>query len=110
VYKSDLLEKYVRLHNYGANNGNFEPMLELFDEDAVFEFEDPRIGTFEGKRNIARMFRLQMPDINLSIFNVKETDTSALADYADDIAPLTRLGGIILQAKDGKIKRLVIKR
>lgn len=91
MYKSDLLEKYVRLYNYGAANGDFEPMLELFDDDAVYEFEDPRIGKFEGKGDIARMFTLQRPDSNLTIFNVRETGTAAVADFADDIAPLTRL-------------------
>ena len=110
MYKSDLLEKYIELYNYGADSGDFEPMLELFDDDAVYEFEDPRIGAFEGKDNIARMFSLQSPDSNLTIFNIKETGTEALADYGDDIAPLTRLGGIILQARNGKIKRLIIKR
>ena len=110
MYSSDLLEKYVALFNYGAENGDFEPMLDLFHEDAVYEFEDPRIGAFEGKARIARMFGLQQPDSSINIFNIKETGTAAVADYGDEIAPLTRLGGIILQARNGKIKRLIIKR
>jgi hypothetical protein len=110
MYKSDLLEKYVALFNYGAENGDFEPMLSLFDDDAVYEFEDPRIGAFEGKDRIARMFHLQAPSSSLTIFNLKESPVSASADYGDDIAPMTRLGGIALYSQNGKIKRLVIKR
>jgi hypothetical protein len=110
MYKSDLLEKYVALFNYGAENGDFEPMLSLFEDDAVYEFEDPRIGIFEGRERIARMFRLQSPTSNINVFNLKERSDVAEADYSDDLAPITRLGGIALYAKNGKIKKLVIKR
>lgn len=110
MYKSDLLEEYVELYNHGAQNGDFGPMLNLFDNDAVYEFEDPIIGVFEGKENIARMLNLQQPDSIISVFNIKETRTAAIADYADEIAPMTRLGGIFLQAKNGKISKIIIKR
>jgi hypothetical protein len=107
---SDLLEKYVELYNLGAENGDYAPMMELFDDDAVYEFEDPCIGIFRGKDQIGRMFRLQIPEFNLTIFNIRETMSAASADYADNIAPMTRLGGILLQSNSGKIKRIVIKR
>lgn len=110
MYSSDLLEKYVSLFNYGASNGDFEPMLDLFSIDAVYEFEDPRIGSFEGIDRIAKMFSLQQPDSSITIFNIKESDSAASADYGDEIAPLTRLGSIQLHAKDGKIKKIIIKR
>jgi hypothetical protein len=110
MYKSDLLEKYIELFNHGVESSDFEPMLELFDENAVYEFEDPRIGIFEGRDSIARMLRLQGPSSPMSVFNIKETDAAAIADYADDIAPLTRLGGIKLFSSNGKIKKLIIKR
>ncbi len=110
MYNSDLLEKYVSLYNYGAEQGDFEPMLELFTQDAVYEFEDPRIGSFVGKDSISRMFNLQQPDSSLSLIKVRETNTAAIADYGDDISPMTRLGSIQLQAKDGKITKIIIKR
>lgn len=111
MYKSDLLEKYITLYNYGVESSDFEPMLELFDDRAIYEFEDPRIGAFEGKDKIARLFRFQTPSSGMTIFNVRETDSAATADYADDIAPLTRLGGIMLYSSNGsKIKKLIIKR
>jgi hypothetical protein len=110
VSNSDLLEKYVVLYNYGASNGDFSPMLDLFADDAVYEFEDPRIGMFHGRDNIGIMLHLQMPDLNLTIFNVRETGTVATADFGDDLAPMTRLGGIELHSNGGKIKKLIIKK
>ena len=107
---SDLLEKYVDLYNYGVKSADFGPVLRLFADDAVLEHEDVLLGKFEGVDRIADGLSHRLPYLNLSIFNIRETQTAAVADYGDEIAPITRLGGIILQSNGGKIKRLIIKK
>jgi hypothetical protein len=107
---SDLLEKYVDLYNYGVKSADFGPVLRLFADDAVLEHEDASIGIFKGVDNIADGLSYRLPYLNLSIFNIKENQTSAVADYGDEIAPITRLGGIVLQSNGGKIRRLIIKK
>lgn len=106
----ELLESYQILHNYGIESGDFGPMLELFADDAVFEFEDERIGKFEGIDMIAGVFRRQSPSIRLAISNKTEDAGIATADYADENAPDERLGSITLESVKDKIGRLFISR
>jgi len=107
---SDLLEKYANLYNYGVRTSDFGPVLGLFAENAVLEYEYPFVGVFRGIDHIADGLTHRLQHLNLSVFNIRETQTAAVADYGDEIAPITRLGGIILQSNGGKIKRLVIKK
>jgi hypothetical protein len=105
-----LLESYQILHNYGIESGEFGPMLELFAEDAIFEFEDERIGKFEGIDMIAGVFRRQSPTVKLAVSNMKEGAGIATADYADENLPEKRLGSITLEPVNDKIGRLFITR
>ena len=77
----ELLKTYVILYNYGVEAGDFDPLLELFDKNAVLEFEDEKIGRFEGKDSIGNMFRLQMPSNKIELTNVEEQPDSISADY-----------------------------
>jgi len=104
----ELLGKYVLLHNYGIDTGDFEPMLELFDDNAIFEFEDRRIGSFEGIEMIAGVFKRQAPTIKLALVNDENNAGIATADYADENRPEVRLGAITLESEGDKIKRLFI--
>ena len=104
----ELLQKYILFHNYGIESGDFAPMLELFDVNAVIEFEDERIGKFEGIEMIAGVFRRQSPTLNLSISDIKEEDDTVTADYSDENDPNTRLGSIKLESDNRRIKRLYI--
>ena len=104
----ELLEKYILLHNYGIDTGDFGPMFELFADNAVFEFEDERIGSFAGIEMITGVFRRQAPTTKLVISNLEDNDGVASADYADEDRPTIRLGLLILEPEDDKIKRLFI--
>jgi hypothetical protein len=106
----ELLQKYVLLHNHGVETGDFSAMLELFADDAVFEFEDPRIGAFEGIKMIAGVFRRQPPDFMLAISNIKDHGDFARADYGDEAAGGVRQGSITLDMENGWIKRLFIEK
>jgi len=84
---SELLRQYVFLHNYGVENGDFEPMMQLFDDDIVLAFEDERIGVFEGIESVRRVFRLQSPSTAICIGDIIESEGKANSDYADEASP-----------------------
>ena len=105
---TELLNRYIFLHNYGIEMGDFEPLMSLFHDDAVFEFEDSRIGTFSGIDMIKGVFRRQAPTLTITVRDVIEKPGIAVADYGSDAEPDKRLGSISLEAEDDKIKRLFI--
>jgi hypothetical protein len=104
----EILNQYVVLHNYGVETADFEPLMGLFTPDAVFEFEDPRIGIFEGIDAIRRIFRLQPPEFMLGVDEIRETDNSATATYFDLEAPEKRLGVISIESNGDKITKVSI--
>jgi hypothetical protein len=105
---AEILKQYVVLHNYGVESADFEPLMELFTVDAVFEFEDQRIGIFEGIEAIRRIFRLQPPEFMLGIKAIRESDESAIADYIDMEAPEKKLGVISIETEGDKITKVFI--
>ncbi len=106
----ELLERYIILHNYGVESGDFEPLFTLFADDIVFEFEDPRIGRFDGIADLRGVFRRQAPSLAISVGEIIEEGLSARADYADEASPGKRLGGLLIETQGEKIKRVYISR
>jgi hypothetical protein len=80
----------------------------LFGDDAVFEFEDPRIGVFEGLDMIRGVFRRQGPTVSIAVENIVDEGKSARADYSSELEPGKRLGFISAEIEGVKIKRLFI--
>jgi hypothetical protein len=108
VKPSELLKHYIFLHNFGVEMGDFEPLMALFTDNAIFAFENPRIGEFEGIEMIRGIFRRQPPTINVVIGEIAESGNSARADYALEEKPENRQGFISLDIEDNKIKKLFI--
>ena len=94
---SELLSRYIILHNLGVETGDFEPLMHLFDKEAVMAFENPRIGEFEGVDMISGIFRRQPPTMIIEIGEITETGDSAKADYMLDEQPEIRQGYISLE-------------
>lgn len=105
---ADLLVRYVLLHNYGVESGDFEPLMLLFRDDAVFEFEDPRIGVFEGLDMIRGVLRRQGPTVSIAIGNIVDDGQTARGDYNSELEPDKRLGFISVEMEGDRIKRLFI--
>lgn len=106
----ELLKQYVFLHNYGIENGDFEPLMRIFDDKIVVAFEDPRIGVFEGIEDVRRIFRLQPPSIPIAIGETIESESRARADYSDESNPTVRLGSISADVRGEKIIKILIGR
>lgn len=104
----ELLKQYVILHNYGIENADFEPLMQIFDDNIVFAFEDPRIGVFEGIKAVRNVFRLQPPDMPIAVGEIIESEGRASTDYAEDANPTVRLGAISVETGSGKITKIFI--
>lgn len=105
---SELLRHYIFLHNFGIEMGDFESLMAIFSDDAVFAFEDPRIGEFAGIEMIRGVFRRQPPTMTIDIGDISESGNSARADYAIADNPDARQGYITLDIADNKIKKMFI--
>jgi hypothetical protein len=104
----ELLQQYTFLHNYGIEEADFEPLMQIFDDGIVFAFEDPRIGVFEGIEAVRRVFRLQPPSMPIVVGEITEGINNARADYADENNPGARLGTITVNTNSEKITRIHI--
>jgi hypothetical protein len=105
---AELLRRYVILHNLGVETGDFEPLMRLFESDAILAFENPRIGEFEGIEMIRGVFRRQPPVMTIAIGEIAELENNARADYMLDEEPGHRKGYISIDSKDDKILKLFI--
>jgi hypothetical protein len=80
---SDLLERHVRAFNHGVRSGDWEPMLLLFDDEAVVRFENAPAGPFSGIDEIRAAYRDQPPDDEIALLGVQDdgehTITAAFA-------------------------------
>ena len=73
----ELLAEHVVRFNAGVRTGDFEPMLELFDEHAELAFEGIPVGPFQGLAAIRSAYREQPPDDELDILEAHELETSS---------------------------------
>jgi hypothetical protein len=104
----ELLEEHVRRFNVGVRSGDFGPMLELFDDDAVLEFRSAPVGPFEGRDAIAAAYAAQPPDDEIEVVEIEEDDAELRARYAW-LRDEERAAGDMFLTRDGdRITRLVV--
>jgi RimJ/RimL family protein N-acetyltransferase len=104
----DLLSEHVERFNAGVRTGDFEPMLELFTEDAELAFEGVPIGPFTGREAIAAAYRERPPDDTIETLEVHDGENVIVAGYAWLREPDVRAGELRLTHEDGRIRRLVV--
>ena len=102
------MKTYIVLYNYGVESADFTPLMELFDDNSVLEFEDPKIGVFEGKELIGGMFGRQAPTEKIEITNFNNVGNKATADYYIEGNTDSRAGGFKLTISGNKIERLIV--
>ncbi|HZO34866.1 MAG TPA: nuclear transport factor 2 family protein [Gaiellaceae bacterium] len=80
----DLVEAHVRAFNHGVREGDWEPMLARFADDATLRFENAPAGPFQGIDEIRRAYRETPPDDELVLLGVQadERGGSATAAFA----------------------------
>lgn len=103
------IERLVALHNAGVRTRDFSPFIDLFDDDAVLEFEGvPDWGPFEGKSAIAQRIRSDAPDDEIRITRWKRKSGSVCAEFVWEDIPEARGGTFVVVPHGDKIARLTL--
>jgi len=103
-----LLERHVERFNAGVRSGDWEPMLELFDDTAELEFRGIPVGPFSGKDEIAAAYREQPPDDQLRVLEEREREDGVDARYAWLAEPDVAAGEMLITTDAGRMRRLVV--
>jgi hypothetical protein len=102
---ASLLEEHVRRFNDAVSSRDFDPLVELFADDAELRFEGVPAGPFVGRDAIAAAYREQPPDDQLDVVSTTEEDGVVVERFA------WRRGGtgtMRVSLAGGKIARLVV--
>jgi RimJ/RimL family protein N-acetyltransferase len=102
-----LLHDHVLRFNEAVRTAEWEPMLELFTEDAELVFEGVPAGPFRGRDTIAAAYAEQPPDDQVVTLRVSDGD-DVTALYAWRKEPGTVAGRMVLRPRDGHIARLLV--
>ena len=97
----DLLEREVEAFNEGVRTGDWSPLVELFAEDAVLEFDGIPVGPFRGRDAIAEAYRSMPPDDEIVLLDGGPR-------YAWSKEPERPGGELHLEERDGRIVRLLV--
>jgi hypothetical protein len=102
-----LLHDHVIRFNEAVRTAEWEPMLELFTEDAELVFEGVPAGPFRGRDTIAAAYAAQPPDDQVVTLRVSDGD-DVTSLYAWRKEPGTVAGRMVLTPRDGRISRLLV--
>ena len=105
---TELLRRHVENFNAGVRTGDWESMLEQFDDAAELEFHGIPVGPFSGKGAIAAAYRDQPPDDELRVLEHREQGDGIEARYAWLAEPEVAAGEMLITVDAGRIKRLVV--
>lgn len=108
AHDADLLREHVVRHNDGVRTGDFARMVELFTDDAVFDFVDLAHGRYAGRTAISRVFAEAGPDDELVVLDVTTDRGDVCARYGWLTEPPVSAGTMRLFAQEGQISRLVV--
>src|SRR2546423_7418875 len=98
---SELLRNHVDRFNEAVQSGEWERMLEGFQEDAEMEFRGIPVGPFAGKDAIAAAYREQPPDDELRVLEEREREGRVEARYAWLREPEVAAGGGVIPPPGG---------
>jgi len=104
----ELLAEHVERFNGGVRSGDFGPMLELFADGAVLEFEGVPVGPFSGRDAIAAAYRDQPPDDRIEVLEASEHGEEVRARYAWLRDEGRAAGDLRLTRAGDRIARLVV--
>jgi steroid Delta-isomerase len=103
-----LLQEHVARFNDGVRTGDWEPMLEQFEDDSELEFRGVPAGPYAGKDAIRTAYREQPPDDELRVLESRERGDVIEARYAWLAEPDVAVGELLLTSDDGLVRRLVV--
>ena len=105
---NELLHDHVERFNDAVRSGDWERMLDGFDDDAELEFRGVPVGPFTGREAIAAAYREQPPDDQLRVLEERERDGRVEARYAWLREPDVAAGELLITPRAGRIEKLVV--
>lgn len=75
----ELMERHVRAFNAAVGDGDWEPMLSRFAEDAELRFENVPAGPFVGLGAIRDAYADQPPTDTIQLLGIQENDEHNVA-------------------------------
>ena len=103
-----LLRKHVERFNVGVRTGDWEPMLEQFEDAAQLDFRGIAVGPFVGKDAIRAAYREQPPDDELRVLESRERGDVVDVRYAWLAEPDVPAGELLLETRGARISKLVV--
>lgn len=98
----------MSLYNAGVRTRDFAPLLSIFTDDAVLDFEGvPERGPIAGIAAITRHFEDDPPDDQIRVKRWKPAGPEIVAEFAWTDIPEGG-GCLIVEPRDGRIARLTI--
>jgi steroid Delta-isomerase len=105
-----LLTGHVARFNAGVRGGDFGAMVDGFTDDAELVFEGIPVGPFRGRDAISAAYRAQPPDDEIELLDAEEGGQGrVVATYAWRRRPGIPAGTLVLEPRDGRIARLVVR-
>ena len=98
-----LLDDYVERFNVGVRSGDWEPMLALLAPDALLEFVGIPVGPFAGREAIGEAYRVQPPDDELVLLELRGEHAATYAWGGDPARPA---GELHIEERDGAVTRV----
>jgi steroid Delta-isomerase len=105
---SELLRDHVERFNGAVRAGDWEQMLDGFQDDAEMEFRGVPVGPFVGREAIAAAYREQPPDDELRVLEERDRDGRVEARYAWLREPDIAAGEMLITPREGRIEKLVV--
>jgi steroid delta-isomerase len=102
----ELMERHVRAFNAAARDGDWEPMLARFDDDAELHFENAPVGPFVGRDAIRAAYAEQPPGDTIQLLGIQENDEHHVA--AAFAWSKGGTGRMLLEHERGAIRRLTV--
>ena len=104
----ELLREHVERFNAGVLSGDYGPLVELFTDDADFEFVGVPVGPWHGREAIAAAYRDMPPDDQIEVLEANESGDELRARWAwlrDEGRPA---GDMIVRRNGDRIAHLVV--
>jgi hypothetical protein len=108
VNGQELLRRHVERFNAGVRSGDWEPMLEQFEDAAQLDFRGIAVGPFVGKDAIRAAYREQPPDDELRVLESRERGDVVDVRYAWLAEPDVPAGELLLETRGARISKLVV--
>jgi hypothetical protein len=102
----ELMERHVRAFNAAVADGDWEPMLERFNEDSELHFENVPTGPFVGLDAIRQAYADQPPTDTVQLLGIQENDEHHVA--AAFVWSKGGTGRMLLEHDRGAVKRLTV--